>query len=86
MLRYKSIRTPRVESDSEMMTVGLGGSLADALRAATQRNVAMVGAGLSHLRKSRKYWGPLRIQDQRSSCPQCGGSGETEQSTAQLIS
>jgi len=30
-----TIRTPRVESDSEIMTVGLGGSLEDALREAT---------------------------------------------------
>ena len=31
----KRIRAPRVESDSEIMAVGLGGSLEDALRAAT---------------------------------------------------
>ena len=35
VVRDKSIRTPRVESDSDIMTVGLGGSLEDALRAAT---------------------------------------------------
>lgn len=35
VLHDKSIRTPRVESDSDLMTVGLGGSLEDALRAAT---------------------------------------------------
>jgi acetamidase/formamidase len=35
VLHDKSIRTPRVESDSDIMTVGLGGSLEDALRAAT---------------------------------------------------
>ena len=35
LLHDKSIRTPRVESDSDIMTVGLGGSLEDALRAAT---------------------------------------------------
>ncbi|MBV9342772.1 MAG: acetamidase/formamidase family protein [Acidobacteria bacterium] len=32
----KRIRTPRVESDSKIMTVGLGGSLEEALRAATR--------------------------------------------------
>jgi acetamidase/formamidase len=35
IVRDKSIRTPRVESDSDIMTVGLAGSLEDALRAAT---------------------------------------------------
>jgi hypothetical protein len=39
VLRDKSIRTPRVESDSEMMTVGLGGSLEDALRGDYHRAV-----------------------------------------------
>ena len=35
LLHDKSIRTPRVESDSAIMTVGLGGSLEDAMRVAT---------------------------------------------------
>jgi acetamidase/formamidase len=35
VIHNKRIRTPRVESDSQIMTVGLGGSLEDALRAAT---------------------------------------------------
>jgi len=35
VIHDKSIRTPRVESDSDVMTVGLGGSLEDALRAST---------------------------------------------------
>src|SRR5437764_10725613 len=35
VIHDKRIRTPRVESDSQIMTVGLGGSLEDALRAAT---------------------------------------------------
>ncbi len=35
VLHDKSIRTPRVESDSDIMTVGLSGSLEDAMRAAT---------------------------------------------------
>ena len=35
VLHDKSIRTPRVESDSAIMTVGLGGSLEDAMRVAT---------------------------------------------------
>lgn len=35
VIHNKRIRTPRVESDSEIMTVGLGGSLEDALRDAT---------------------------------------------------
>lgn len=35
LLHDKSIRTPRVESDSDIMAVGLGGSLEDAMRAAT---------------------------------------------------
>jgi acetamidase/formamidase len=34
VLHDKRIRTPRVESDSQIMTVGLGGSLEDALQAA----------------------------------------------------
>ncbi len=34
VLHDKKIRTPRVESDSQIMTVGLGGSLEDALRTA----------------------------------------------------
>ena len=35
VIHNKRIRTPRVESDSSIMTVGLGGSLEDALRDAT---------------------------------------------------
>lgn len=35
VIHNKRIRTPRVESESRIMTVGLGGSLEDALRAAT---------------------------------------------------
>ena len=35
LIHDKRIRTPRVESDSHIMTVGLGGSLEDALRSAT---------------------------------------------------
>jgi acetamidase/formamidase len=35
LIHNKRIRTPRVESQSQIMTVGLGGSLEDALRAAT---------------------------------------------------
>jgi amidase len=35
LIHDKAIRTPRVESDSHVMTVGLGGSLEDALRSAT---------------------------------------------------
>jgi acetamidase/formamidase len=35
LLHNKRIRTPRVESQSHIMTVGLGGSLEDALRGAT---------------------------------------------------
>ena len=35
VIHDKSIRTPRVESDSDIMAVGLGGSLEDAIRAAT---------------------------------------------------
>jgi acetamidase/formamidase len=35
LIHDKRIRTPRVESDRQIMTVGLGGSLEDALRAAT---------------------------------------------------
>jgi len=35
VIHNKRIRTPRVESDSKIMTVGLGGSLEDALRTAT---------------------------------------------------
>ena len=35
VIHNKRIRTPRVESESQIMTVGLGGSLEDALRAAT---------------------------------------------------
>jgi amidase len=35
LLHDKSIGTPRVESDSDIMAVGLGGSLEDAMRAAT---------------------------------------------------
>jgi amidase len=35
VLRNRSIRTPRVESDSDIMSVGLGGSLEDAMRTAT---------------------------------------------------
>jgi acetamidase/formamidase len=35
LIRDKRIRTPRVESESRIMTVGLGGSLEDALRSAT---------------------------------------------------
>jgi amidase len=35
VIHNKRIRTPRVESDSQIMTVGLGGSLEDALRSAT---------------------------------------------------
>ena len=35
LIHNKRIRTPRVESESQIMTVGLGGSLEDALRAAT---------------------------------------------------
>src|SRR5215469_12907220 len=35
VLHDKSIRTPRMESDSAIMTVGLGGSLEDAMRSAT---------------------------------------------------
>ena len=34
LLHNKRIRTPRVESDSQIMTVGLGGSLEDALQTA----------------------------------------------------
>jgi amidase len=34
VLRDKGIRTPRVESDSQIMTVGLGGSIEDALQTA----------------------------------------------------
>lgn len=34
LLHNKQIRTPRVESDSQIMTVGLGGSLEDSLRTA----------------------------------------------------
>ena len=34
VIHNKRIRTPRVESESQIMTVGLGGSLEDALRAA----------------------------------------------------
>jgi len=34
VLHNKRIRTPRVESDSQIMTVGLGGSLEDALQTA----------------------------------------------------
>jgi len=35
LIHDKRIRTPRVESESQIMTVGLGGSLEDALRGAT---------------------------------------------------
>lgn len=35
VIHKKNIHTPRVESDSAIMTVGLGGSLEDALRSAT---------------------------------------------------
>lgn len=35
LVHNKRIRTPRVESESQIMTVGLGGSLEDALRGAT---------------------------------------------------
>ena len=34
LLHNKQINTPRVESDSQIMTVGLGGSLEDSLRTA----------------------------------------------------
>lgn len=35
VIHDKRIRTPRVETDSQIITVGLGGSLEDALRTAT---------------------------------------------------
>ena len=36
LIRSKRFNTPRVESESQIMTVGLGGSLEDALRAAVR--------------------------------------------------
>jgi len=84
VLHDKRIRTPRVESDSQIMTVGLGGSLEDALQTAISGMAQWARAGLrlSAIRNCAGIGHFGATEHQRSSGPQCRSRDEAGQSTA----